>query len=134
MISEDFAFFGFDDTSWDRLVSLFLGEGGEDRPRGVLVVVVDAERTPVASFHTATGSLDPATLPDSPDLEALCDATGDFGSVVSIANGWLRYLPHERHFRQPQANLQYEILNSTFVPQAAEALVAAGLELRGELA
>ncbi|MBW2586049.1 MAG: hypothetical protein JRD92_03785 [Deltaproteobacteria bacterium] len=82
MISEDFAFFGFDDTSWDRLVSLFLGESGEDRPRGVLVVVVDAERTPVASFHTATGSLDPATLPESPDLEALCEATGVGACIV----------------------------------------------------
>ena len=82
MISQDFAFFGFDDTSWDRLVSLFLGESGEERPRGVLVVVVDAERTPVASFHTATGSLDPATLPDSPDLEALCDATGVGACIV----------------------------------------------------
>jgi hypothetical protein len=82
VISEDFAFFGFDDTSWDRLVSLFLGESGEDRPRGVLVVVVDAERTPVASFHTATGSLDPATLPDSPDLEALCEATGVGACIV----------------------------------------------------
>jgi hypothetical protein len=82
VISEDFAFFGFDDTSWDRLVSLFLGESGEDRPRGVLVVVVDAERTPLASFHTATGSLDPATLPDSPDLEALCDATGVGACIV----------------------------------------------------
>jgi hypothetical protein len=82
VISEDFAFFGFDDTSWDRLVSLFLGENGEDRPRGVLVVVVDAERTPLASFHTATGSLDPATLPDSPDLEALCDATGVGACIV----------------------------------------------------
>lgn len=82
MISEDFAFFGFDDTSWDRLVSLFLGENGEDRPRGVLVVVVDAERTPLASFHTATGSLDPATLPDSPDLEALCEATGVGACIV----------------------------------------------------
>jgi hypothetical protein len=82
VISEDFAFFGFDDTSWDRLVSLFLGENGEDRPRGVLVVVVDAERTPLASFHTATGSLDPATLPDSPDLEALCEATGVGACIV----------------------------------------------------
>ena len=82
MISQDFAFFGFDDRSWDRLVSLFLGESGEERPRGVLVVVVDAERTPVASFHTATGSLDPATLPDSPDLEALCDATGVGACIV----------------------------------------------------
>jgi len=73
VISEDFAFYGFDETSWDRLVSLFLGENG-DKSRGVLVVVVDAERMPVASFHTAMGSIDPATLPDAPDLEALCKA------------------------------------------------------------
>ena len=82
MISEDFAFFGFDDASWNRLVSLFLGEGGEERPRGVLVVVVDAKRMPVASFHTATGSLDPATLPDAPTLEALCDATEAGACIV----------------------------------------------------
>ena len=68
------AFFGFDETSWERLVSLFLGETGEEGPRGVLVVVVDTERTPIASFHTATGSLDPATLPSLANLEALCDA------------------------------------------------------------
>jgi len=62
------------------------------------------------------------------------DATGDLGSVVSIANGWLRYLPHASHFREPEANLHYEVLNATFVPEAADALVAAGLGLRAELA
>ena len=82
MISEDFAFFGFDDTSWDRLVSLFLGGNGEERPRGVLVLVVDAERMPVACFHTATGSVDPATLPDVPTLEALCDVTEAGACIV----------------------------------------------------
>ena len=40
MISEDFAFYGFDETSWDRLVALFLGEDRTDAG-GVLVVVVD---------------------------------------------------------------------------------------------
>lgn len=80
MISDDFAFFGFDDRSWDRLVSLFLGENGRES-RGVLVLVIDAERMPIASFHTATGSLDPATLPDAPNLEALCDAT-DAGACI----------------------------------------------------
>ena len=72
MISEDFAFFGFDETSWNRLVSLFLGEP-KLGPRGVLVVVVDAAAEPVASFHTALGSIDPAILPDLEDLEALCE-------------------------------------------------------------
>ena len=82
MISEDFAFFGFDDTSWDRLVSLFLGGNGEERPRGVLVVVVDDQRIPVASFHTGTGSRDPASLPDAANLEALCTATDSGACIV----------------------------------------------------
>ncbi len=87
MISEDFAFFGFDETSWERLVSLFLGDSGEEGSRGVLVIVVDAERTPVASFHTATGSLDPGTLPSlgnlaAPNLAALCDATNAGACIV----------------------------------------------------
>jgi len=74
VISEDFAFYGFDESSWDRLVALFLGEDRTEAG-GVLVVVVDADRAPVASFHTAKGSLDPATLPSLVDLEALCEAT-----------------------------------------------------------
>jgi hypothetical protein len=81
VISEDFAFFGFDETSWDRLVSLFLGERDEEGSRGVLVIVVDGQRMPVASFHTATGSLDPATLPSVANLAALCDAT-DAGACI----------------------------------------------------
>jgi hypothetical protein len=82
VISEDFAFFGFDETSWDRLVSLFLGDRDEEGSRGVLVVVVDAERRPVASFHTATGSLDPATLPSLENLPALCAATQAGACIV----------------------------------------------------
>ena len=82
MISGDFAFFGYDDTSWNRLISLFLGENGDEKPHGVLVVVVDPARTPVAAFHTATGSLDPATLPSLADLEALCEATAAGACIV----------------------------------------------------
>jgi len=82
VISEDFAFFGFDDESWDRLVWLFLGVNGAQKPRGVLVVVVDAERRPVASFHTAVGSLDPATLPSLSDLESVCEATSANACIV----------------------------------------------------
>ena len=82
MISEDFAFFGFDDASWDRLVSLFLGQHDEETPHGVLVVVVDAERAPVACFHTAAGSLDPATLPEAANLEGLCEATEAGACIV----------------------------------------------------
>jgi hypothetical protein len=86
VISEDFAFFGFDAKSWDRLVSLFLGEDG-DRPRGVLVLVIDANRIPVASFHTARGSIDPATLPSADTLEALCHATNAGACIVMRQRG-----------------------------------------------
>ena len=71
MIGEDFAFFGFDEESWDRLVSLILGES---EPHGVLVMVVNRAAVPVAAFHTARGSIDPSTLPGPGDLEALCQA------------------------------------------------------------
>jgi hypothetical protein len=74
VISEDFAFYGFDETSWDRLVGLFLGEDRADAG-GVLVVVVDPDRRPVACFHTARGSLDPNALPSLIDLGALCEAS-----------------------------------------------------------
>lgn len=81
MISEDFAFFGFDETSWDRLASLFLGD--EDATdRGVLVLVVDADGAPSACFHTGRGSLDLSKLPPLADLEALCDATDASVSIV----------------------------------------------------
>jgi len=82
VISEDFAFFGFDDRSWDRLVSLFLEESDAERQRGVLVVVVDANRRPIASFHTAAGSLDPSTLPSLVDLRAVCDASAARACIV----------------------------------------------------
>jgi hypothetical protein len=61
-------------------------------------------------------------------------ATGDLGSIVSIANGWMRYLPCAEHYRERDAALHYEILNATFVPEADSLLVTAGLELRSELA
>jgi len=83
MISEDFAFFGFDEVSWDRLVSLFLGERATGRPRGVLVVLVDGDRVPIASFHTLAGSVDPATLPSLSDLEAVCAATAAGACIVT---------------------------------------------------
>jgi len=84
VISDEFAFFGFDDVSWDRLVSLLLGErdAAAAKPRGVLVVVVDAGGAPVASFHTAEGSIDPASLPPLDDLPAFCDATAAGACIV----------------------------------------------------
>lgn len=83
MISEDFAFFGFDETSWDRLVSLLLASQGVETARGVLVVVVDADRSPVASFHTVFGSIDPSTLPPLADLQLLCRET-EAGACIVI--------------------------------------------------
>lgn len=44
-------------------------------------------------------------------------------SVVGIANGWMRYLPHADDFRDPEAHLKYEILQSTLVPEAAAHLL-----------
>ena len=78
MISEDFAFFGFDEASWDRLASLLLGDR---EPSGVLVVVVNRAAVPVACFHTERGSIDPSLLPSPGDLEALCQ-TGDARACI----------------------------------------------------
>ncbi|HEX2483662.1 MAG TPA: hypothetical protein VHQ66_00080 [Myxococcota bacterium] len=47
-------------------------------------------------------------------------------AVVSIANGWMRYLPHPRNFAERDAHLKYEVLQSTLVPDAAERLLARG--------
>ena len=81
MISEDFAFFGFDETSWNRLASLFLGDE-EPADHGVLVLVVDTDGAPSACFHTGRGSLDVSKLPPLTDLEALCDETDASVSIV----------------------------------------------------
>jgi len=51
---------------------------------------------------------------------------------LSIANGWLRYLPHRMHFEAPTAHHMYEVLNATFRPDTAERLLAAGEVLRAD--
>mgnify|MGYP001826970513 FL=1 len=79
MISEDFAFFGFDEASWDRLVSLAVGD---NEPHGVLVVVINRAAVPVAAFHTERGAVDPSTLPPPGALEALCTAAGARACIV----------------------------------------------------
>lgn len=56
-------------------------------------------------------------------------AVGEAGAVVSIANGWLRYLPHADHFASDRAEERYEILQSTFEPDAATRLIEAGVGL-----
>ena len=55
------------------------------------------------------------------------------GAVLSIANGWFRYLPHPRNFAEPDAELRYEIAMSTFVPDAATRMLDAGTKLRARL-
>jgi hypothetical protein len=42
---------------------------------------------------------------------------------LSIANGWLRYLPHPEHFELPRAHEQYEVLNSVFPADTARRLL-----------
>lgn len=79
MISEDFAFFGFDEASWDRLVSVV---AGNNAPSGALVVVVNRVGVPVASFHTTRGMLDPKSLPAPGDLPGLCAATEAKACIV----------------------------------------------------
>ncbi len=54
-------------------------------------------------------------------------------SLVGIANGWLRYLPHPDNFAEPGAHRHYEVLMSTFAPDAALRLLEAGEELAAKL-
>jgi len=63
-------------------------------------------------------------------LEATVDVGRDWKSrvaapaaLLSIANGWLRYLPHTRSFREPGAHRYYEVLMSTFQADAAALLL-----------
>ncbi len=55
------------------------------------------------------------------------------GAVLSIANGWLRYLPHARNYTEAEADRHYEVLMSTFVPDAASRLLDAGENLWNSL-
>jgi len=74
--------------------------------------------------------LGPAVLVALP-AEATVDVGRDWkarlggapGAVLSIANGWLRYLPHPLDFAEPDADQRYEIAMSTFTPDAATRLL-----------
>lgn len=50
----------------------------------------------------------------------------EHASVLSVANGWLRYLPHPRHFEGSSPHHRYDVLTCTFGPGAAEDLLQAG--------
>jgi hypothetical protein len=60
-------------------------------------------------------------------------APSPYAAVVAIANGWLRYLPHPRNFGEPLAHQKYEVLMSTFVPDAAERILDEATRLGREL-
>lgn len=54
-------------------------------------------------------------------------------SLLSIGNGWLRYLPHALDFEEPPAAQGYEVLSSTFVPRGAEILLERGRQLECDI-
>lgn len=69
-------------------------------------------------------------LPLEPTTEVGLDwkarAGGESAALLGIANGWMRYLPHPRDLAAPGADVAYEVLQSTFVPDAATRLLDAG--------
>jgi hypothetical protein len=79
VISDDFAFFGFNRQSWDRLRSLVTSDRAGE---GVLVVVVNRFGITIAAFHTAHGTIDTEGLPAPGDLQGLCEATGSKACIV----------------------------------------------------
>ncbi len=56
-----------------------------------------------------------------------------YACVLSIANGWLRYLPHPDEFDESGGSRAYEVLMSTFEPEAALRLLSSGVQLAAEL-
>jgi hypothetical protein len=79
-----------------------------------------------------------AALPLEATVEVGLDwkarAGSRYAALLSIANGWLRYLPHTRRFGAPGAERHYEVLMSTFSPDAAERLLAEAERLDRALA
>ncbi len=76
-------------------------------------------------------------LPLEPTVRVGLDWQARTGSrqsaVLSIANGWLRYLPHPQDFAEPPAHQGYEVLTSTFVPEGAVRLLEAGERVSASL-
>jgi hypothetical protein len=75
----------------------------------------------------------PAEATTNVGLDWKARLDGAPGAVVSIANGWYRYLPHARDFAHPAADEHYEISMSTFAPDSAERLLDAADALRARL-
>jgi hypothetical protein len=84
--------------------------------------------------------LGPARLAALP-LEATVDVGRDWkartgsrdAALLSIANGWLRYLPHAANYAEPASHTHYEVLMSTFEPGAAKLLLDAAERLDRQL-
>ncbi|MDJ0787475.1 MAG: hypothetical protein QNK05_11750 [Myxococcota bacterium] len=54
---------------------------------------------------------------------------GPDAAVLGIANGWYRYLPHEKDLADPLAHQKYEVLQAALVPEAAAQLLACAARL-----
>jgi hypothetical protein len=75
-------------------------------------------------------------------LEATVDVGRDWkrrsgsphAALLSIANGWLRYLPHPENFTEPAAHTHYEVLMSSFEAEAASRLLELAERLDAGLA
>jgi len=95
---------------------------------------------PEADVEVQALRLGPARLAALP-LEATVDVGRDWkarigspdAALLSIANGWLRYLPHASNFAEPAAHTHYEVLMSTFEPGAAKLLLDAAERLDRQL-
>ncbi len=63
------------------------------------------------------------------DWKARAAKRSRYPSAVSIANGWLRYLPHPRDLAHPHADQHYEVSQSMLAPGAAVRLLEAAESL-----
>ena len=89
---------------------------------------------PVEAQVLRLGAVRLAAFPAEPTVDVGLDWRARLGgapeaAVLAIANGWLRYLPHPRNFEEPGAGEKYEILQSTFTPDAATRLLDLAEEL-----
>ena len=76
MISEGLALFGFDSQTWGRLSGLLLGSAERpDLARGLLVLFVDSDGSPIAALDSRDGAFEPEAGALG-DLRKLCEARG----------------------------------------------------------
>lgn len=83
MIGEGFRFEGFDADSWIGALSLFgVNRSSDSARRGALVVVVDEDGRPCASFLTHRGHVSVDAWQGTDGLDALCELHGVQRAVV----------------------------------------------------